>query len=89
MKTETVKNIELSREDCMDLLSRSPDKSFDLALVDPPTVSGKNGKNATRAGSTGIPPTKTTKSPIKRTLTNSSGSRGNVLFSVTITLPNS
>jgi hypothetical protein len=25
-KRETIKNIELSREDCMDLLARSPDK---------------------------------------------------------------
>jgi site-specific DNA-methyltransferase (adenine-specific) len=33
---ETIGNIELTREDCMELMSRYPDKHFDLAIVDPP-----------------------------------------------------
>jgi len=31
-----VRGLELSREDCMALMSRYPDKHFDLAIVDPP-----------------------------------------------------
>jgi site-specific DNA-methyltransferase (adenine-specific) len=34
--------IELSREDCMDLMARCPDTYFDLAVTDPPYFNGPN-----------------------------------------------
>lgn len=37
---ETFNNITLHLGDCMDVLSQLPDKSFDLAIVDPPYFSG-------------------------------------------------
>ena len=33
---ETIGKLEISCEDCMDLMARYPDKHFDLAIVDPP-----------------------------------------------------
>ena len=36
MRHETIGNIELTCEDCMDLMAKYPDKYFDLAIVDPP-----------------------------------------------------
>lgn len=41
MRREVVGNCELTCEDCMQLMSRYPDKYFDLAICDPPW-----GKNA-------------------------------------------
>ena len=49
--------IEITNEDCMELMKRYPDKYFDLAIVDPPygnidaiglTDNKKNGKQATK-----------------------------------------
>lgn len=37
---ETFNNITLHLGDCMNVLSQLPDKSFDLAIVDPPYFSG-------------------------------------------------
>ena len=39
--------IEITNEDCMDLMARYPDKYFDLAIVDPPYGAG-NVKNCTQ-----------------------------------------
>jgi len=38
-----VRGLELSCEDCMVLMSRYPDKHFDLAIVDPPYGIGRDG----------------------------------------------
>lgn len=44
-------NIELYNEDCINLMSKYPDKHFDLAIVDPPYGIGEDGsKNKTRTG---------------------------------------
>ena len=37
---EKLGNITLHRGDCLDVLRTLPDKSFDLAIVDPPYYSG-------------------------------------------------
>lgn len=37
--------LELTCEDCMDLMQRYPDKHFDLAIVDPPYGIGEDGKS--------------------------------------------
>lgn len=37
---EQLNNITLHFGDCMDMLKNMPDKSFDLAIVDPPYFSG-------------------------------------------------
>lgn len=42
--TPQVGTLELSCEDCMDLMKRYPDKHFDLAIVDPPYGIGEDGK---------------------------------------------
>lgn len=43
-------NIELLNEDCMELLKRTPDKFYELAIVDPPYGIGEDGrKNHTRS----------------------------------------
>lgn len=39
-----IANIELSREDCLELMGRYPNKHFDLAIVDPPYGIGKDWK---------------------------------------------
>ena len=42
--------IEITNEDCMDLLRRTPDKYYSLALVDPPYGIGEDGlKNHSRS----------------------------------------
>lgn len=40
MTTETIGNITLIHADCMDVLKNMPDRSFDLAIVDPPYFRG-------------------------------------------------
>jgi site-specific DNA-methyltransferase (adenine-specific) len=43
----------VTQEDCMDLMSRYPDKYFELAIVDPPYGIGEDGKsNHSRGGKT-------------------------------------
>ena len=37
--------IEITNEDCMELMARYPDKYFDLAIVDPPYGIGAGSKN--------------------------------------------
>ena len=45
--------IEITNEDCMDLLRRTPDKYYSLALVDPPYGIGEDGlKNHSRSKTT-------------------------------------
>jgi site-specific DNA-methyltransferase (adenine-specific) len=39
---QITENITLTNEDCMDLLSRTPDKFYELAIVDPPYGIGAN-----------------------------------------------
>jgi site-specific DNA-methyltransferase (adenine-specific) len=38
-------DVEFTNEDCMELMSRYPDKAFDLAITDPPYGIGISGKN--------------------------------------------
>jgi site-specific DNA-methyltransferase (adenine-specific) len=42
MRREVIGGVELTCEDCMDLMKRYPDKYFDLAVVDPPYGIGQN-----------------------------------------------
>jgi len=42
VKREVIGNIELTCEDCMDLMKRYPDGHFDLAIVDPPYGIGED-----------------------------------------------
>ena len=42
MRREVIGGVELTCEDCMDLMKRYPDKYFDLAIVDPPYFNGPN-----------------------------------------------
>lgn len=42
--------IEITCEDCMDLMRRYPDGAFELAIVDPPYGSGGDGWNKNRNG---------------------------------------
>lgn len=53
---ETFGNITLHHVDCLDLLREIPDKSFDLAIVDPPYFSGpeRRGFYGKRISTTGI-----------------------------------
>lgn len=53
---ETIGNITFHLADCMDLLKDFPDKSFDLAIVDPPYFSGPERREyyGKRVSTTGI-----------------------------------
>lgn len=53
---EQLGNITLHQGDCMDILRSLPDKSFDLAIVDPPYFSGpeRRGFYGKRYSTTGI-----------------------------------
>ena len=42
---QLTEKITITNEDCMDLLKRTPDKFYDLALVDPPYGINRNGMN--------------------------------------------
>ena len=46
--TQHFGNITLINDDCMNYMRALPDKSFDLAIVDPPYGIGKNWKKDTR-----------------------------------------
>ena len=54
---EQLGNITLHHGDCLELLRSLPDKSFDLAIVDPPYFSGpeRRGYYGKRCSSTGAP----------------------------------
>ena len=56
MKMEQLGNITLHRGDCLDVLRTLPDKSFDLAIVDPPYYSGpeRRGFYGKRCSTTGV-----------------------------------
>jgi len=45
MKQYKTDTLDLRLMDCMDLMRESPDKHFDLAIVDPPYGIGVDGKN--------------------------------------------
>jgi len=44
-------NMNITNEDCMELMARYPDKYFDLAVVDPPYGIGEDGGKARTRGS--------------------------------------
>lgn len=50
MEKVTLGSIELYNADCMDLLREMPDKSYDLAIVDPPYGIGEDGSKSLSRG---------------------------------------
>ena len=51
-------DIEITCEDCMDLMARYPDKHFDLAVVDPPYGIKEHGQRPNRKDRWNCPPQK-------------------------------
>ena len=50
-----MKGLQITCEDCMELMGRYPDKYFDLAIIDPPYGIGMDGGNVGYKGNNNLP----------------------------------